>query len=85
MTHGKASSYRNGCRCAECREAFRVAHMAWRRRTGQRPFAEYLAARKTTVPPHGTETRYVGHGCRCEDCKRASREARARRRAKVSS
>jgi hypothetical protein len=82
MTHGKASSYKNGCRCDACREANRDWQRAYMHRTGRsRPRAVYIAERRANPPPHGTESRYTDRRCRCDECKRASATARRERRA----
>lgn len=71
--HGTAGGYNNHhCRCAACREAWRLSCMDYRRRRGVRPASEYQASRTVT---HGIRSSYA-HGCRCEDCQRAEREYR---------
>lgn len=58
-THGKASTYKTGCRCPECTQANTTEQReAIARRTGRTP------------PAHGNST-YSNWGCRCEICKAA--------------
>ncbi len=73
-THG-GWGYTNGCRCDDCRAAWRALHAAWRAR--QDP---------ALLPPHvhGTKNGYNNYGCRCPACRDAIatywRALRARRR-----
>ena len=72
--HGTESMYTNqGCRCAECREAARLATERRRRARGvkQREFAT-----------HGSVSFYRKQGCRCDLCKAASAEAAREYRAR---
>ena len=67
-THGAASTYRNGCRCGECRAAH-TERTRWERQSR----ADRLNA-DPKLAPHGTYTTYENWGCRCKDCAAAHRE-----------
>lgn len=79
-THGKASTYRSGgCRCAECRDAHRLAQASLREK--------YYALRTLVdgrwVAPghpyqHGTSYWYRMRGCRCDACRAAERRVSRR-------
>ena len=77
-THGKAPTYRHGCRCADCTEAHRADHAARRARFAERPQEDV---------PHGTMSAYTNWHCRCGPCtdtyrmKNALTRARRKRRA----
>lgn len=73
MRHGAPSTYRHGCRCADCR-AYNANY--------QRELVAYRKAHKIEPSIHGVSG-YSNYGCRCEICRiewaRRTREARARR------
>ena len=67
-THGKESTYKNGCRCQSCK----TAH------------AEAAARYRDNNPgpkEHGTIYAYRVLGCRCDDCREANRVYQAAYRA----
>lgn len=68
---GCPSSYRQGCRCDDCREQHTLR---------QRQIMAELAARPRDQVPHGTGG-YRNWGCRCEVCTMANSAACAQRRA----
>lgn len=75
--HGTTSRYNNqGCRCDECREANRVYGLAYARKRGAVPEAEY----RESVKRHGI-TAYRRRGCRCEVCRAALAAQKRRQRA----
>lgn len=68
--HGTENGYKNlACRCERCREAHRLWFVAYRRRNGVRPEAEYREA----VKRHGVN-RYKRGRCRCDICRAAIAE-----------
>lgn len=62
--HGTARSYRDGCRCTDCRVA-NTEDVAVRRK------ARTVKGLKHDDPRHGLATTYVNWGCRCERCSAA--------------
>jgi hypothetical protein len=80
--HGTPWSFRNGCRCDDCRQAslgyYRACRARKRAELGLPPFVRFPG--RTC----GLRSTYV-HGCRCDDCRRAEttyrRKYRARKRA----
>ena len=62
--HGKASTYRRGCRCAPCTAANTAKQRRWKAKVAQRAPQEI---------PHGRHG-YVNYGCRCEVCTAANTE-----------
>jgi hypothetical protein len=75
--HGHRLTYYKGCRCADCREAYRVYAASLRAKWRRDPSSADRAG-------HGKSTTYRNHACRCEACREANRvatnEYRARRR-----
>jgi hypothetical protein len=75
--HGDRRTYQNGCRCADCREAFRLYAAALRAKWKADPTSADRAG-------HGKASTYRNHGCRCVKCTTANRvdvaAYRARRR-----
>lgn len=67
MKHGSASSYRNGCRCDDCRQAQAAQQLTDNLRRQQR-----LAS---TEVEHGRHSTYVNWMCRCTPCREANRLA----------
>lgn len=57
--HGTPSSYSNGCRCVECREAHRIR------------IAEQRAARTGKAHTHGSVSAYQNWHCRHPKCRAA--------------
>lgn len=70
---GSVTQYRNGCRCALCKQA-KSEYEAERRAYWGDP-ANYDPEQEW----HGTETGY-GKGCRCDECREARRDAEYNRR-----
>ncbi|MFI2426554.1 hypothetical protein ACH5A7_21070 [Streptomyces sp. NPDC018955] len=74
--HGRASTYKSGCRCTECREANRVYQAASNKRRAADPALADRAG-------HGRASTYINYACRCDACKAANsqrlREQRERR------
>lgn len=67
-THGTITAYTDfGCRCADCREANRVACRQARLKRLSRPIPESV---------HGTMNGYNQYECRCPRCMQASRDYR---------
>lgn len=66
-THGSASTYKAGCRCAECREAKRL--QAERQRAA-------LGAKVVPDEKHGTAAGYQRWGCRCARCREWQKSTR---------
>lgn len=75
--HGRASSYKDGCRCSECREANRVYQAGANARRAEQSDAADRAG-------HGKRSTYANYRCRCDACRAANsaacREYRERRR-----
>jgi hypothetical protein len=81
--HGDHRTYHKGCRCDDCREAFRL-------------YAAELRAKWKSDPAyadragHGKATTYRNHGCRCTECTAAhtadcnAYKARRRQRAALA-
>lgn len=87
--HGTRGGYSNwGCRCQPCTKANTDAVRNYFRGRGVRPIAEWRAELRAqalaSLPPHGSEARYLHklRPCRCARCRKASAEARKRRRKK---
>lgn len=76
VEHGRVSTYQHwGCRCADCRAAWRDAFADLRRRMAER------LAQDPTAATHGRKSTYSNWGCRCEPCAEAHAAAlRAYRR-----
>lgn len=64
--HGKVGTYRDGCRCEDCRKANAEAM----RRSREKAWAR-------DDFPHGTMTGYA-YKCRCEKCRKAMRAYKER-------
>lgn len=65
-THGTIRGYTDfGCRCADCREANRLACKAARLKRLARPIPDHV---------HGTMNGYNSYACRCEPCMQAKQE-----------
>lgn len=60
---GTPASYRRGCRCEKCREAWRLKAEQYRRQLGVPPNPHYGGLR------HGTPSGYGYWGCRCAECR----------------
>ncbi|MFJ7417933.1 hypothetical protein ACIQXD_04890 [Streptomyces uncialis] len=79
--HGHHTTYFKGCRCADCREAYRVHAAAYRSKWQADPASADRAG-------HGKLSTYRNHGCRCDRCREANRVAvnryRARRRQRAA-
>jgi len=73
-THGTAGTYGRGCRCAECREAWRVYSVA------RRAVRAELLRDDPTLVAHGRASTYDNWGCRCDECRVAGSEVVRRRR-----
>ncbi|MGW5616217.1 hypothetical protein [Streptomyces sp. NPDC003877] len=75
--HGHVNTYKNGCRCAACREANSAYQAAGNVRRKADPSLADRAG-------HGKRSTYVNYACRCTACCTASsaaqRAARARRK-----
>lgn len=59
IVHGEAKSYDKGCRCDECKEAFRERAREAKGRRLSRPIPEHV---------HGTWNGYSNYNCRCPRC-----------------
>ncbi|WP_328436988.1 hypothetical protein OHA71_06705 [Streptomyces sp. NBC_00444] len=79
--HGDHRSYQKGCRCDDCREAFRLYAAKLRAKWRLDPSSADRAG-------HGKSTTYRNHACRCDACREANRiainEYRARRRQRAA-
>ncbi|WP_439947259.1 hypothetical protein [Streptomyces sp. BBFR109] len=81
IKHGDRRGYSRGCRCPECREAWRAYCAARRAEKRTDPTAADRAK-------HGKAATYRVHGCRCDACRAANTadvaayRARRRERAK---
>lgn len=79
--HGDRRTYQKGCRCSDCREAFRLYAVELRAKWKDDPSSANRAG-------HGKSTTYRNHGCRCDACREANRiavnEYRARRRSRAA-
>ncbi|NEE06904.1 hypothetical protein G3M58_10650 [Streptomyces sp. SID7499] len=79
--HGDHRRYVQGCRCGECREAFRIYHVAWRAKQRSKPSGADRAG-------HGKPSTYRNYGCRCDECRAANSADvaayRARRRERAA-
>lgn len=65
--HGTANGYSNlKCRCASCREAWRIAYAERRAAYRARPWPESAK--------HGTVSAYTNYACRCGECRAAHAE-----------
>ncbi|NUR65980.1 MAG: hypothetical protein HOQ47_09475 [Streptomyces sp.] len=63
--HGDRRTYQKGCRCAACREAFRLYAASLRAKWKSDPTSADRAG-------HGKPSTYKNHGCRCELCSKAN-------------
>ncbi|WP_242882651.1 hypothetical protein [Actinomadura litoris] len=68
---GRASGYKRGCRCDDCRRAHADVTAAQTRNRLIR------AAADPSLIPHGTQTGYINWRCRCEECAAANRAQRS--------
>ncbi len=95
LPHGTANAYNNyRCRCAACREAWRVYYKEHRKGicpqcggfTSDKLYALCNACHhKNLEPEHGTESRYARpRSCRCDLCRKAAADGRRRRRQAVA-
>lgn len=66
--HGRATTYKNGCRCPACREANRVYQAAANKRRSEDPALADQAG-------HGKRSTYINYECRCTPCRNANTEA----------
>lgn len=78
-THGTNSSYRYGCRCADCRAAHAAHVREYRLRKGMvtnpvGPKPEQTKAVRGETARHGTRHSYEILGCRCAHCLAANRQ-----------
>lgn len=74
-THGLVATYRDGCRCDDCRVAANLKRALQRRARREQIEREGIPE----AIPHG-RTGYANWGCRCGVCKAASAEIYQRRR-----
>lgn len=75
--HGTVNRYSNhGCRCDECKEAWKRYYRERREAYRSGPIPERV---------HGTWTGYSNYGCRCDRCKAVPRAARQRAKKKAAS
>jgi hypothetical protein len=63
--HGRAATYKGGCRCTACREANRVYQAAANKRRASDP-------RLADRAGHGRASTYINYACRCEACRAAN-------------
>lgn len=63
--HGLPNTYKNGCRCEQCREANRVYQAAATARRAADPTAADIAG-------HGRASTYSNYLCRCDACRAAN-------------
>ncbi|MCZ4602971.1 hypothetical protein O3S80_04120 [Streptomyces sp. Lzd4kr] len=63
--HGKATTYKAGCRCTKCREANRLYQQAANARRASDPALADRAG-------HGRASTYINYACRCEPCREAN-------------
>lgn len=89
VVHGKASTYKSGCRCEPCRVANARYRAAWKakwRSSGSAKARQFGLA--VLGPSHGKANTYSDYGCRCVPCSEAMsaymRAYRARKREAVS-
>lgn len=79
--HGKATTYKSGCRCTACREANRIYQAAANARRAATPALADRAG-------HGRASTYINYACRCADCREANklrlRSQRARRKERAA-
>lgn len=73
LAHGRAATYKSGCRCASCREANRLYQNAANARRRQDPTGADRAR-------HGKRSTYINYACRCSDCRSAHTTYRRERR-----
>lgn len=62
-THGLPATYSSGCRCDECRSAYRKRRRAQRRERRSEPVPDHVT--------HGLNSTYTNWGCRCGECRLA--------------
>lgn len=79
--HGDHRTYNKGCRCGDCREAFRLYCVEARARWRADPSSADRAG-------HGKPSTYKNYGCRCASCTAANtadvNAYKARRRQRVA-
>lgn len=63
--HGRATTYKSGCRCPACREANRVYQAAANKRRAADPTLADRAG-------HGRASTYINYACRCAPCRYAN-------------
>lgn len=63
--HGRATTYKSGCRCGECREANRLYQAAANKRRAADPALADRAG-------HGRASTYINYACRCAPCRYAN-------------
>lgn len=59
IIHGEARGYDKGCRCDECKAAYRERAREAKERRKSRPIPEHV---------HGTWNGYANYDCRCSRC-----------------
>jgi hypothetical protein len=74
--HGQPNTYKNGCRCAECREANRVYQAAANKRRSADPALADAAG-------HGRPSTYINYRCRCDACRVANTKRLSEQRARA--
>lgn len=79
--HGHANTYKNGCRCDDCRNAHRIYQAAATKRRAADPTLADRAG-------HGKAATYTNYACRCGLCRAANtkqvRGQRARRKERAA-
>jgi hypothetical protein len=75
--HGRATTYKSGCRCTACRNANRLYQAAANARRAADPALADRAG-------HGRASTYINYACRCGACRAANarrlRDQRDRRK-----
>lgn len=71
--HGDHRAYQKGCRCDDCRNAYRLYAASLRAKWQDDPTSADRAG-------HGKASTYRNHGCRCTKCTEANRADCAARR-----
>lgn len=64
--HGRATTYKSGCRCTACREANRLYQAAANARRASDP-------RLADRAGHGRASTYINYACRCDACRVANK------------